>query len=228
MIGFGEELWLEDGPTVPFLRVPYPTRMAVARLADGGLWVWSPIALTPELEKAIEAFGPVRHLVSPNKIHHLFLGEWQERWPEARLWASPGLAAKRSDLRFDGELGDEAPESWAEEIDQVVVRGSLAMEEVLFHHRRSRAALVCDLIQRHPPGGFSRPTRWLMALDGLLGEHGSTPREWRASFLRRGRAREAVRTALAWEPERLVIAHGTCAERGASAVMRRSLGWLKP
>ena len=22
--------------------------------------------------------GPVRHLVSPNKIHHLFLGEWAQ------------------------------------------------------------------------------------------------------------------------------------------------------
>ena len=46
--------------------------MAVARLSDGSVWVWSPVALTEELSSAVEAIGPVRHIVSPNKIHHLF------------------------------------------------------------------------------------------------------------------------------------------------------------
>jgi hypothetical protein len=32
------DLWIADGPRVAFLGVPYPTRMTVVRLADGGLW----------------------------------------------------------------------------------------------------------------------------------------------------------------------------------------------
>jgi hypothetical protein len=46
-------------------------------------------------------------IVSPNKIHHLFLKERADRWPEASLYESPGLAKRRPDLRFDAELGDE-------------------------------------------------------------------------------------------------------------------------
>ena len=65
---FGRSLWVADGPTVPFLGIPYPTRMAIARLANGGLWVWSPVALGFDLEAAVRALGTVEHLVSPKVI----------------------------------------------------------------------------------------------------------------------------------------------------------------
>jgi hypothetical protein len=223
---FGPSLHLAEGPTVSFFGFPYPTRMAVARLADGSLWVWSPIALEPDLAQALEALGPVRHLVSPNKIHHLFLGEWVERFPEARLYASPGLAPRRKDLHFHAELGDAPEPAWAEEIDQVVFRGSFAMEEVVFFHRPSATAIVCDLVQRFPEASASGWRGALMRLDGLVGDGGSTPREWRASFLRRAPARAARERVLAWKPERLLIAHGACAREGATELLRRALAWI--
>ena len=46
---FGPSLYVAEGPTVFFYGFPYPTRMAVVRLSDGGAWVWSPVALTGEL-----------------------------------------------------------------------------------------------------------------------------------------------------------------------------------
>ncbi len=223
---FGPSLYLADGPTVPFLGFPYPTRMALVRLSDGGVWVWSPIALTPELESAVDSIGPLRHIVSPNKIHHLFLKEWVERWPEARLHAPPGLARRRPDLRFDAELGEEADPAWAADIDQTIFRGSIAMTEVAFFHRPSRTAILCDLVQRHDPALMKGLKGMVMRLDGLVGEHGSTPREWRASFLRRGAARRALAQVLAWDPERLVIAHGACAREKATEILTRSLAWI--
>ena len=223
---FAPSLYVADGPTVPFLTFPYPTRMAVARLEDGSAWVWSPIALTPELASAVEAIGPVRDIVSPNKIHHLFLKEWAERWPEARLHAPPGLARRKPEIEFDAELGDVADPAWAAEIDQVIFRGSIAMEEVAFFHRPSRTAIFCDLVQRHDPARATGFKGMLMRLDGLVGEGGSTPREWRASFLRRSPAREARARVLAWEPERLVIAHGACAKQDATGILSRALAWI--
>jgi hypothetical protein len=223
---FGPSLYVADGPTVSFYGFPYPTRMAVARLTDGSAWVWSPIALDGALERAVEAIGPVRHVVSPNKIHHLFLGEWADRWPDARLYAPPGLERRKPELRFDGRLGDEPEPAWAADIDQVVFHGSLAMEEVVFFHRASRTAIVCDLVQRHDA---SKMTGWkgsLMRLDGLVGDRGSTPREWRASFLRRGPARIAREKLLHWQPERLLIAHGACAQSNAAAILKDALAWI--
>lgn len=223
---FGPSLYAADGPTVSFLGFPYPTRMALARLAGGDLWVWSPIALTPELARAVDSLGPVHHVVSPNKIHHLFLKEWAERWPDARLHAPPGLARRRRDLDFAGELGDAPPVAWADEIDQTIFRGSLAMEEVVFFHRASRTAIFGDLIQRHDPATAVGLKGAVMRLDGLVGERGSAPREWRATFLFRRRARAARARVLAWEPERLLIAHGACAPEGATPIVARALAWM--
>lgn len=223
---FGPSLYLASGPTVSFFGFPYPTRMAVARLSDGSAWVWSPIALSAELERDISSIGPVRQIVSPNKLHHLFLKEWAERWPDARLHAPPGLASRRRDLRFHAELGDAADPAWAAEIDQTIFRGSIAMAEVAFFHRPSRTAILCDLVQRHDPAKMKGWKGMLMRLDGLVGEQGSAPRELRASFLRRGPARVARARVLSWEPERLVIAHGACAEQNATQILTQALSWI--
>ncbi len=223
---FGPSLFVAEGPTVSFYGFPYSTRMAAARLSDGGLWIWSPVALSDELADAVEAIGPVRHIVSPNKIHHLFLSQWHERWPDARMYAPPGLARRKPGLHFDAELLDGPDPAWAKDIDQVIFRGSLAMEEVVFFHRESRTAIVCDLIQRFDPDKMTGWRGMLMRADGLVGEHGSTPREWRASFLKRAPARAARQKLLDWNPERLLIAHGECAQSGATEIIRKSLSWI--
>jgi hypothetical protein len=223
---FAPSLYLADGPVVSFYGFPYPTRMVVAKLSDGSTWVWSPVALTEELFNFVNDLGPVRHIVSPNKIHHLFLAEWANRLPEARLYAPPGLAQRKPDLHFDEELGDEPVAAWAADMDQVIFRGSLAMEEVVFFHRESRTAIFCDLIQRHPESAMTGWKGMLMKLDSLVGEHGSTPREWRASFLRRSKARAAREKVLGWNPERLLIAHGECAKKNASKIIEEALSWV--
>jgi len=223
---FGPQLYTADGPVVSFFGFPYPTRMAVAALADGSAWVWSPIALSDPLVDAVSAIGPVRHIVSPNKIHHLFLREWAERWPEAQLYAPPGLAHRKPALHFDKELRDEPDPAWGADIDSVIFRGSFAMEEVAFFHRPSRTAIIGDLIQRHPESKLSGWRGAVMRLDGLAGAQGSTPREWRLSFLRRKAARRAREKVLAWDAERLLIAHGECAQHGAGAILAEALRWL--
>jgi hypothetical protein len=223
---FGPSLYVADGPTVSFFGFPYPTRMAVARLADGNVWVWSPIALSRELKEEVQAIGPVRYIVSPNKLHHLFLQEWADCWPDARLYAPPGLARKKPALHFYGELGDDPDPSWAADINQVVFRGSFAMSEVAFFHRVSSTAIIGDLIQRSPEANVSGWKRIVLKLGGLLGERGGTPRDWRASFLRHRQARTALQKVLAWNPERLLIAHGCCAQTGATQIIEAALGWI--
>ena len=138
--------------------------MAVVRLSSGQVWVWSPIALTKELAGAVEAIGPVGYIVSPNKLHHLFLPKWKDRWPDARLYAPPGLARKRKEIQFDAELDDQPAEAWMSDIDQAVFRGSFALEEVVFFHRASRTAIFGDLIQRLPESAAKGFTGLLMRL----------------------------------------------------------------
>ena len=74
---FGPEIWIVDGPEVSTGGFHYGTRMAVIRLSDGGLFIWSPIKLTEALRFEADALGEVRHLVAPNSLHHLFLDDWR-------------------------------------------------------------------------------------------------------------------------------------------------------
>jgi hypothetical protein len=220
------DIWIADGPCVSFFGFSYPTRMTIIRLSDRSLWVWSPIQLPEQLKAALNQLGPVRHLVSPNKLHHLYLGEWAQAWPDAKLYASPGLARRRRDLSFDAALGDGSDPAWRADIDQVIVRGCFFMDEVVFFHHGSRTAIVGDLIQRFDPATLRGWRLRIMALDGLVGVDGSTPREWRLSFWNRAAARRARQKILDWNPERVIVAHGEWVRENGREVLERALAWM--
>src|SRR3546814_12406504 len=74
--------------------IPFPTRMTVARLDDGRLWLHSPIAPDAALFDAVDALGEVAWLVAPNSLHYWYVADWQHRYPGARTLAVPRLAAK--------------------------------------------------------------------------------------------------------------------------------------
>jgi Domain of unknown function (DUF4336) len=222
----GPSIWVSEGPVVSFYSFPYPTRMAVIRLTEGSLFVWSPIALSAALQSEVDALGPVRHLVSPNAIHHLFLGEWKSAYPQARLYASPGLRKKRKDLAFDAELGDSPEPEWAADVDQVAMRGSFAITEIVFFHRGSCTAIFADLIENFPPDWFKGWRGVVARLDGIVAPNPGAPREFRWSFTNRRAARAAFERILAWPIERVLMAHGEPVTTDGGAFVRRAFAWL--
>ena len=114
---FAEDLWIAEGEIVNFYGFAYPTRSVIVRLADGSLWVWSPIRLTGDLKDEVLKLGQPAHFVSPNKIHHLFLSAWHKAFPEAKLWGPRSTVGKRIDLPFETPLEDEPPLQWADRLD---------------------------------------------------------------------------------------------------------------
>jgi len=220
------EVWIIDGETVNFYGFPYPTRMTVIRLPGGDLFVHSPIRWDEALAAQIEPLGKVRFLVSPNKLHHLFMGDWKKQYPQAEMYASPGLSKKRKDLNFDAELTDEAPSAWAKEIDQAVLKGSFFMHEVAFFHKPTRTMIVADMIERLEGEDWPWWKRLLGRMDGLMGERGGMPKEWRASFINRKQARKDVRRMIDWNPARIIIAHGPYVDENGAEYLRESLRWL--
>ena len=141
----GRNLWFADGGVVSFYGFDYPTRMVVVRLADGALWLWSPVQKTAALVDEVGALGPVRHIVSPNKLHYLFLAEWQAAFPDAKLWGTASTIAKCADLHFAGTLTNDPPSSWQGQIDQFYFTNSRFLDELIFFHRESRTAIIADL-----------------------------------------------------------------------------------
>lgn len=226
-----DAVWIADGPDVDFHGFPYPTRMVIVRRAQETLWVWSPIRLQPELADAVTRIGTVVDLISPNKLHHLFLSEWVQRFPHARLWGPASTIAKRPDLDFAPALTDEPPAAWRGDFDQAWFRGSPFLDEVVFLHKASRTAIFADLVQAFGESYLqTRSTPWQRALARLggitLSAGAHAPLDWRLSFFDRQGARTARAKVLGWNAERVVMAHGEWCRRDAATFLARSLAWL--
>lgn len=226
--------WLVDGPIIHMrffwrLSIPFSTRMTLVRLDDGALWVHSPTELTNPLKDAVDALGPVRYLVAPNKIHYWWVGDWQRAYPDAIAYAAPGVETRAKDrnIRFDHVLEDSAPPEWAGQIDQRLARGKF-LTEAVFYHRASRTLILADLIENFEPDKVHGALyRQIAKWSGVLDPHGSMPRDLRMTF--RGseaELRDVVRTMMAWDPARIIIAHGRWYEGDAQAEVRRAFAWV--
>lgn len=224
---FGCEIWTAEGSeVVAMLGFRYPTRMAVIRLAGGDLFVWSPVALTDAIRAEVDALGKVRHLVAPNALHHLFIADWKQAYPDARIYAAPGLREKRKDLVFDDELNDAPVSGWSGQIEHVVVKSNAITNEAVFFHPESGTVIFTDLIQQFPSDWFSGWRAMVAKWDIMLGQEPSVPRKFRLAFTDRRAARASLERILAWPAEKVLMAHGTPVTTDGQAFLRRAFRWL--
>lgn len=223
---YGPDIWTIDGPTVAVAGFHYPTRMTIMRLPDKSLFVLSPTKLTPECREKVEALGTVRHIVAPNTLHHLYLGEWKRAYPQAMMYAAPGLRQKRADLSFDADLFPAPHPIWAGDIDQVFFDGNAITTEVVFFHKKSGVVIFTDLLQQLPLASFKGWRRLVARLDLMTEAEPTVPRKFRFATTNRTKARVALGKILAWPAAKVIMAHGTPVESDAPAYLRRAFRWL--
>jgi hypothetical protein len=221
------ELVTEDVFTIArplrFLGVEMGTRATVIRLGSGGLFVHSPVALDAETKAAVDALGVVEHIVAPTLFHHLFVGEWARAYPDASVWACPGLEKKRADVRFGRVLGNTPEAAWKDDLEQVFFGAFPMANEVIFFHRKSSTIVCSDFIFN-----LSAHSSWLTrAVNGVVGhkEPGVTLLE-RLAIKDRAAARQQVGRVVDWGAERIVLAHGDLVASNAQNVVANAYRWL--
>lgn len=207
-----------------FFGIDLGTRMTVARLRDGSLFLHSPVALDETLRAELDRLGTPRHVVAPNRFHHLFVGDYRDAFPEVRLYAAPGLQEKRADLTFDAVLGDDAPAAWAGQLDQKHFAGFPLMNEVVFCHRASGTMLTADLAFNLGPES-PLATRIAFRLVGGYGELGPSLVE-KLLIQDRMAARRSLDAILAWDFERVVVTHGNVLASGGREALAHGYRWL--
>ena len=200
-------------------------RMTVMRLRDGGLVLHSPVALDPGTHAALDTLGPVRWIIGPSKVHHLFLSQYTAAYPAAALCGAPGLVEKRTDLRFAHVLDDALRAVWAGELDHLPFEGAPRMNEVVFLHPASRTLILTDLAFNLPPGAPDR-ARVFHALVGAVGRFGPH-RIARAAIRDKQAARRSVERILAWDFDRVVVSHGLVLETGGKRAMETAFAYLR-
>lgn len=221
---FAEGIWLDTQP-INILGMPLTVTMAILRLRDESLLLYSPITMTPARRAAVEAIGRVAHLYSPNLFHHLFIGEWARAFPAARLHAPSGLSKKRPDLRIDRVHTDASEPAFAGIIDEIHIDGFRLEESVLFY-QPARTLIVADLVQN-----VGRPEhRWAKVYTKAMGFYDrialSRVIRW-TSFSDRSAARRSLDALLKLPFDRLVVGHGAPLGAGGKEALAAAYGWLE-
>lgn len=199
--------------------------MTVVRLADGSLWLHSPVPSSASLRSRLSELGEVRFVVAPNRMHHLFVTDWIDAFPQAQLFGAPGLRAKRRDLKNLRELGMQAEPEWQEDLEQVFFEGVPISNETVWLHRASRTLILTDLCQWWQ-GELPFPARLYARITGVRNRL-AVPRTIRLAIKDRGAARASAERILQWPFERVVVAHNSIVENDAHQAVRTAFACFR-
>ena len=223
LVQFTEGIWLGSDP-VRIVGMPLTSTMTVLRLGDGGLLLYSPVAMTAARRAAVESLGRVAHLYAPNLFHHRWIGDWAAAFPSARVHAPAGLAQKRRDLRIDRVHGEAPEPAFEGVVDELPIEGFRLRETALLY-RPARTLVVADLVHN-----VGRPThRWSAIYTRLMGFYDqaalSRVIRW-TGFTDKSAARRCIDAILAQPFDRLVVGHGEPLPSGGHDAFAAATGWL--
>ncbi|MGI9553563.1 MAG: DUF4336 domain-containing protein [Thermodesulfobacteriota bacterium] len=215
-----ENLWYSDSILKNSLLV-FGIRMTVVKLPTGGLWLHSPIPVDNNLSDELSGIGNVEHIVAPSCFHHTFASETKLLYPDAKLWAAPGLSKKRKDINFDAVISEEEP-GWGDTIEYEFINGMPWINEVVFFHKPSHSLICSDFVFN-----VRKESNLLMKLiwylSGTLGKFGQS-REWRWMIKDKREATQSVNRILNWNFNRIIMGHGDivdCDNKGLYEVLKK-------
>lgn len=223
-------IWVSELP-LRYFGLSVGTRMTVISLIDGELIVISPIQVNDETIHQINKLGNVCYIVAPNLYHHLFADSFKAIYPNALLLAAPGLEFKRPDLIVDKFLPD-ADNIFKGEVDYLLfdgirtfgLSGAALLQEFVFFHRASKTLVLTDTAF-HFDESFSPITQLVARLIG--GYKKLTP-----SLLEKlatqetEKVKQSVQNILAWDFERVIMAHGSVLEHDAKRQFKEGYEWF--
>lgn len=219
------------------------------KLSSGSLAVFSPVALTPQVQDAIASLGgKVKYIAAPDMEHHLYVTRWKEAFPDAQILAPQGLWEKRqSNPEFkntefahiftsEKKGKQKISEEFDSDFETEYVDGHPS-RELVFLHKPSRTLIEADLLfnlpatEQYSKSGQS-PTSGLLTkiISPLMSA--APPATWQKRFAwhllaaDRKSFRESMQRIDQWDFDRLIPCHGDVIETGAKGVFRNIMEWF--
>ena len=223
-------LWVAEQPQ-KFFGLEVGTRMTVVRLSDNNLVLISPIKIDPELQQKLADLGTVKYLVAPNLFHYLYLAECQAIYPSARAIAPPGLTDKQPNLKIDKVLTRDKIE-FDSELEFMLFAGFQALivpkirtvNEIIFYHPQTKTLIVTDSAF-YLDDSFPTATR---IAGKLIGSYGILTPSWLEKIATKNPQllQQSIERVMAWDFQRVIIAHGKIVEDNAKQQLAAGYQWL--
>lgn len=218
------DLWHIQHP-LSILGMRFSTRMTVVRLADHRLWLHSPIPISAELAKELNALGEVAYIVAPSKMHHLFVPSAQAAFPRAQLFGAPGLHKKRPDLSGMQELTSALPTGMGPDLAHICVQGIPIGNETAWFHAPTQTLILTDLCQWWQ-GELAWNAAFYAWLTGVRKQL-VIPRSVRLMVKDKAAARASAEQILRWPFVRVIVAHNCIIEQNAKQAVVQAFAALQ-
>ncbi len=225
LIGLCDDIWTIDGKTKFAPGAHIQGRCTIVRQKNGGLLVYSPIALDDDMWAQVTALGDIETLFAPNLYHHMFLADAQKRFGKARVMAPQGLSKKNRSVRYDELLTPLEHAAIPDEFEAVFIEGAPQFDEIVLLHKPSHTLIVGDYffnVQKYE-GWLARP---LLRLTDTL-EKPTQSKLWRRVTRDKVLMKASAQKVLGLDFERIVMCHGEPL-LASSQWARGPLSWLEP
>jgi hypothetical protein len=165
-----DNVWTVTG-TIHMPVGDFERRMTVVRLRNGGLVVYSAIALDEDEMARLDAFGRLAWLVVPGDDHRLDAKIWLQRYPSTHVAAPAGARNKALEVV---PVESTSPDFGDTNVQWVTVPGTREHEAALVVRGAKGTTLVInDLIANlRREHGF---TGWMLRLMGFAGDEPHIP-----------------------------------------------------
>jgi hypothetical protein len=179
----------------------------------------SPVKFNFKQIMELKSLGPVTDIVAPSLLHHLYVGQTRNHFPEARIWGLPGMQQKDPMVNWKNIIGrDHWP--YSDQVAELPVNGVPRMDEVVFFVKSERLLVVTDLcFNLQKPKGWAAPVmlRFLgtykkLAVSRLINRF----MEDRAAF------ESSIRRIMEWDFDKIAMAHGELVSHDGKALLRRA------
>lgn len=221
------QIWIIEYP-VRYSGIDLFARTTIIKLESGELIVHDPCKIDDATKKQIDALGEVRYIIAPGSFHHLFVSDFQEKYPDAETFLCPGLERKRPDIRFDWILGNQPDPRWNGALEQVVIQGPRIIWEVAFFHRPSKTLILVDLLENIGDDYQHKASLWLQFWWKCVFRMWNSPKaapEYQVAWGNKSLVKKGLNKILDWHAERVILAHGENIEANVNAILRAA--WKK-
>lgn len=214
-------LFLDDELAMPVMKLP--VRCTLVKTKTGVVMI-SPIKFTSDQLRQIVEFGEVTDIVSPSLIHSLFLRKATKRFPNATVWAPPGMREKFPIEKFPKIKIDKVltqdPWPYEDQIQLQLIEGAPRMTEVAFFCKELKTIIVSDLAfnLQHPHG---LGANLLLRFVGTYKKF-AVSRLWKLFIKDKDAFKKSMNGVLQWDFDQVVMAHGEVLTSNGKELLKES------
>ncbi len=220
-----ENVWVQES-SMELVGLQLSLRMTVIKLGSGNLWVHSPTAISNKLKQEVDSLGKVEFIVAASNGHNSWVTQWQDNYPEAKVYISGGIP-KKIEIQNYKLLDENSTNIWQDDLEQQYMPSVAMFNESVFFHKKSKSLIVTDFIQNHPDEGLKsisflgKITKPILKILGFKGKCTAPPLKIGFKIKDKSEFGKSVINIQNWDFDKIIVTHGEIIDQDAKQIFTK-------